>query len=257
MSLGRCLLRGVAAGAAGGVALALTLVVLGGAAISEAVELEEAGGGGGGPFSRGVQQVAGVVGAVALGVAVGVVFAVVFVAARHRLPGRDDWRRSLWLAAAAFAAGHLVPALKYPPNPPGVGDPATVGRRTALYVLLIAFSVVATVGAARLNNWLAARGTAAAPRHLLAVGAWLALVAVALAGFPPPPDPVEAPATLVWSFRLTVVGGWLGLWAVTGAVFGWLSLSPAERTGREHADGADTAAGAGAEEADGTSSRPE
>ena len=240
MSLGICLRRGVAAGAAGGVALALTLAVLGGAAISEAVELEEAAGGGG-PFSRGVQQVAGVVGAVALGVAVGAVFAVVFAAARHRLPGRDDWRRSLWLAAAAFVAGHLVPALKYPPNPPGVGDPATVGRRTALYVLLIAFSVVATVGAARLNNWLAARGTAAAPRHLLAVGAWVVLVAVALAGFPPPPDAVEAPATLVWNFRLTVVGGWLALWAVTGAVFGWLSLAPADRTGRGEAGAAEGA----------------
>ena len=239
MSLGRCLRLGAAAGAAGGVALALTLAVLGGAAISEAVELEEAGGGG--PFGRGVQQVAGVVGAVALGVAVGVVFAVVFAAARHRLPGRDDWRRSLWLAAAAFVAGHLVPALKYPPNPPGVGDPGTVGRRTALYVLVIAFSVVATVGAVRLNNWLAARGMAPAPRHLVAVGAWVALVAVALAGFPPPPDAVEAPATLVWRFRLTVVGGWLGLWAVTGAVFGWLSLAPADRTGRADAGAADGA----------------
>jgi predicted cobalt transporter CbtA len=227
VSLGRALRRGAVAGAAGGGALALALAVLGGPLLAEAVALEEPGGGG--PFGRGVQQVAGVVGAVALGVALGVVFAVVFTAARHRLPGGDDWRRSLWLAAAAFVAVHLVPALKYPPNPPGVGDPATVGRRTALYVLLIAFSVVATVGAVRLGGWLAARGMAPAPRHVVTAVAWSALVAAALAGFPTPPDAVEAPATLVWQFRLTVVGGWLGLWAVTGAVFGWLALPPADR----------------------------
>src|SRR5580658_3615771 len=38
----------------------------------------------------------------------------------------------------------LAPSLKYPANPPSVGDPETIGVRTGAYFLLIAISVVAS-----------------------------------------------------------------------------------------------------------------
>jgi hypothetical protein len=187
-------------------------------------------------FSRGTQQAGGVVAALVWGLALGAVFAVAYVVVRRRAltagasavpwpgpagPGAE-WRASLGLAALAFLTVNLVPFLKYPSNPPGVGDPDTIGRRTALYLLMLAWSVVAT-GA----GWQAARVLArrAMPEHLRlpAVAAlYVAVVVLGLAALPGSPDTVDAPATLVWRFRLASIGGLAAYWAVCGTTFGWL-----------------------------------
>ena len=43
----------------------------------------------------------------------------------------------------AFLAIAVVPGLKYPANPPAVGDPETIGHRTALYFVMLAISIAA------------------------------------------------------------------------------------------------------------------
>lgn len=40
---------------------------------------------------------------------------------------------SAWLALGAFVALVIVPNIKYPANPPAVGDPETIGTRTGLF----------------------------------------------------------------------------------------------------------------------------
>ena len=60
-------------------------------------------------------------------------------------------RTALGLGAIAFVVLYLVPFLKYPPNPPSVGDPATIGDRTALYFGMLAISVLAAIAALRLR----------------------------------------------------------------------------------------------------------
>ena len=226
--MGRYLKLGALAGIAGGVALALFLLLVGEDSIGDAIALEEAAAGHGGsdaPFTRGAQMVGGALGSLFVGAALGAVFGVVFAATRHRLPGRDDWRRAMWLAGAAFVSIQLVPALKYPANPPAVGDPDTVDRRTLLFLLLVAFTIVATVAATRLRRWLDGRGLPEHAAVTAAVVAWLVMVGLALALFPPPPDPVRIPADLAWRFRLASIGGVAAFWATTGTVFGWLLLT--------------------------------
>ena len=49
------------------------------------------------------------------------------------------------IAATGFVAIYLVPTLKYPANPPAVGEPETIGIRTALYFIMIAISLVAMI----------------------------------------------------------------------------------------------------------------
>ncbi|MGH9151173.1 MAG: CbtA family protein [Acidimicrobiales bacterium] len=221
----RYLKLGATAGAAGGGALALFLFAVGERSLSEAIAREAAAGGGAAheeTFSRGVQVLGGMAGAVAYGTLVGVVVGVVFAAVRHRLPLRDDWRRALALALAGFVSLALVPALKYPANPPSVGDPATVGRRTALYLVLLACSVVASWSAWRLWRTLAARGVHEPRRAGVVASAYAAMVGAALVGLPPNPDPNSAPAQLVWRFRVASVGGALVFWTVAGLTLGWL-----------------------------------
>ena len=222
----RCLGRGAAAGLAGGGAMAVVLAVAGEGPIGRAIALEA---GGGETFTRGAQQAGGVAGALLFGVAAGTLMAVAYALVRHRMATADDWRAAVTLASICFATVFLVPFLRYPANPPGVGDADTIGRRTALYLLALGWSAVATWAAWRAGRALRARG---APDHIrlpATAGCYVALVVVGLLGLPANPDPVTVPAGLLWQFRLATVGGALALWSVTGTVFGWLHLRAAAK----------------------------
>lgn len=240
--------HGLLAGLVGGLASAGVLLALGERAISRAIALESAAARAAGEppadelFSRHAQLVGGALGTAVVGAAFGLVFAVVFAAVRHRLGARDDGRRSLQLAAVAFATVYVVPWLKYPANPPAVGDPDTIDQRTALYLVMVAWSVVATWGAWRLLGHLRTRGVA---DHLRAgaVGvAYAVTVGLGFALLPPNPDAVTAPAQLVWRFRLASLAGAAALWATCGWVFGWLCLRYAGRSSSATATASTTSA---------------
>lgn len=228
----RLLRIGGAAGASGGLALALTLLVLGEGPLERAIALEPAGGPGSEElFGRGVQVAGGALGAVLYGVAVGLAFAVAFARLRHRMSTTTDARRSMRLAAAGFVAIVLVPFVLYPPNPPGVGDPDTINQRTAEYLLAVAFSIVALVAAARLYRQLRSRGWSEIGGLPVAVGAHVAIVSLAAFVLPGAPAADSVPAEVVWDFRLASLAGAAALWFVTGLVFGWrasAALSPPE-----------------------------
>lgn len=230
--MSKYLKSGALAGLAGGGALAVVLRLVGEGPIGQAVAIEHArhrGAPMAEMFSRGTQQIGGMAGALVYGLALGAVFGVVFAALRHRLPGRDDWYRALSLGALAFVTVFLVPFLKYPANPPAVGDPETIGRRTALYVVVLVWSFVATFAAGRTNRWLRARPIPDHRRLPAVTGVYVAIVVVAFIVLPGTPDAVTAPATLVWHFRMASVAGSATLWAVTGAVFGWLRMREPKR----------------------------
>src|SRR2546421_237087 len=132
--------------------------------------------------------------------------------------------RFLKLGGVAGAAGGVALALflKSPANPPSVGDPATITRRTVLYLAMLAWSLIATVAAWRLLEWGRARQWSVPVTASATAGVWAVIVAAGFIGLPPNPDKVEAPATLIWRFRLASAGGSAVLWAVTGMVLGAL-----------------------------------
>ena len=229
----RMLRLGALAGLAGGIAMALFLVAVGEQSIRAAIAIEDAAAHASGEvheevFSRGTQVLGGMVGSAVAGVLLGLVLAVVLASVRHRLAARDDWRRAMLVAATGFVTIALVPALKYPANPPAVGSPDTVGRRTTLYLIVLAWGILAAWGGWRLSLWLRERGT---PEHLrlsAAVGLFVALVGLGFVVLPGTPDAVTtAPATLVWRFRLASLGGAAAFWSVAGAVLGTLLVGRA------------------------------
>ena len=222
--------RGVVAGLAGGAAMAAFLLAVGEQSIREALAIEaarETGEPGVEMFSRDTQLLGGAIAAVLYGVLAGAVFGVVFAAVRHRSRLRDDFSRSLGLAAVAFATLVLVPFLKYPANPPAVGDPATVGPRTVAYLTLLAASIVISVAAWRAARWLRAEGFEDHLRLPLVAVGYAALVAAAYVVWPANPDTIDVPATLIWRFRLASLGGAAALWSVLAVVFGWACLRAA------------------------------
>ncbi len=74
------------------------------------------------------------------------------------------------IAIAAFVAVVIVPNIKYPANPPAVGNPDTIGVRTELFFLMIVVSIAALVAAIALARRLAPR-----------FGVWNAAIAAGLA----------------------------------------------------------------------------
>jgi Probable cobalt transporter subunit (CbtA) len=153
----------------------------------------------------------------------GGLFALAFALARGRLRAPSDWALSTRMAGCGFVAVVLVPFLKYPANPPGIGNPDTIGSRTALYVVMLAISLLALLAAIRVGR---AVGDGGAPwrRPAAAIGTFVVLcvlAAVVLPGVDEVPD--GFPADLLWQFRLSSLGVQAILWTALGVGFGVLS----------------------------------
>ena len=171
--------------------------------------------------SRGVQRTLGLLtGTTVLGVAFGGMFSLVFAAIYGRVGRLPARATSALLALAAYAAITLVPATKYPPNPPTVGNPATIDRRTLLFFAMIAISVLAAIAATRVRRDLLSR-LGAWNAGIAAAGTFLALIAAAELILPAVHEvPAGFPADVLWRFRVASLGTEATLWAVIGLGFG-------------------------------------
>jgi hypothetical protein len=124
------------------------------------------------------------------------------------------------LAGAGFIAIVLVPQLKYPANPPAIGEPQTIGLRTALYFEMMLVAVAAMVLAVLLGRRLTARlGVwTASICATLAFTAIVAAVQFVLPDLNEVPD--GFPAVVLWRFRIASLGTQFVLWASLGVIFG-------------------------------------
>ncbi|HEY2998984.1 MAG TPA: CbtA family protein [Acidimicrobiales bacterium] len=131
-----------------------------------------------------------------------------------RLVSGGVFRRVVLAGTILAGALTVAPWLKYPPNPPAVGDPATVGERERLYVLIIVLAALLLSGAAHLSARLRRAGWPDDRRVAAVVAAAGAAFAVLFAAMPPNPDAVTAPANLVWQFRVNSLTGNLLVWTL-------------------------------------------
>ena len=114
-------------------------------------------------FSRTVQSGVGLLtGVVGVGAGIGAIFGVLFAFGNGRMDKLGPGATSTLLAFYALWSVYVIPALKYPANPPSVGEPETIQLRTGLYFLIMAISIATTIGALMLRKGLynMARGPA-------------------------------------------------------------------------------------------------
>lgn len=189
--------------------------------------------------SRTAQSSAGLgAGALIYGLALGGITALVFAA----ISGRGGLNRAKPTAAligfCGFVAVYLAPIMKYPANPPSIGQPDTIGRRTALFVLMILISVAAMVVAGivwRRQSDRTTRWNATVSAGLVYV-AIIAIAYVALPGINEVPQAaipgvlnavtdatVTFPPTVLWKFRMASLLIQAVLWAGIALIFGWLA----------------------------------
>src|SRR6516165_4276661 len=174
--------------------------------------------------SRQVQSGVGLLtGVVVYGTALGGLFALAFAFAYQRV-GRFNARvTAALLAGAGFLSLVLVPELKYPANPPSVGQPETIGYRSELFFFMILISLAALVLAIMI-----ARGLT--PRYgywnaaFLSAAVFIGIIVIAQLLLPNINEvPDQFPVAVLWRFRIVSLGIQLILWSTFGFLFGMVA----------------------------------
>ena len=143
----------------------------------------------------------------------------------------------------------LVPALKYPPNPPATSLEETITQRALLYLFMVALSALLMVGAVLLGRHLLP-SLGAWNATLVAGGAYIVAVLTVMAFLPTideTPGPLlDAAGTIVfpgfpaadlYEFRLYAMVVQMIIWSTIGLVFAALvSRLVEDRAGQQPCD---------------------
>jgi hypothetical protein len=173
-------------------------------------------------FSRTVQSGMGLLtGLVVIGAGIGCLFAVMFAFANGRMGNLGPGPTAALLAFLALMSVYVIPALKYPANPPSVGEPDTIKYRTGLYFLMMAISIASTMGAYLLRRRLVP-SYGSWNGSLIAIGAYLVVVSFFFVILPGINEvPAAFPAVTLWNFRVASLSIQVVLWGSVGVMFGY------------------------------------
>jgi len=169
-------------------------------------------------WQKGGQVLAGAI----LGTSIGALFGIVFALSRKILPGNNNVKKALVLSGIMWFTIYLIPFLKYPANPPTVGDADTVVLRAILYLSFIAICGFGAVGFYQLFKRLEKR------KRIIAFIGYAAFISTAFLLMPENPDEVTAPMDLVNGFRAMSVVAVSIFWISIGVILGalWQKYDP-------------------------------
>lgn len=163
------------------------------------------------------QKGGAIAGGAIYGAGLAALFGVIFVFARNKLPGKNNKQKAIFLAGIMWFVLFLMVALKYPANPPAVGDPETIYYRESLYVGYILTSGFAALGMGVI--WIMTRLNS---KKIIVPLMYSAIMVMAYVIMPSNPDKIEISLELIQTFRiLTAIT--IGLfWGILGIIFGSL-----------------------------------
>ena len=158
-----------------------------------------------------------------LGLSTGALFGLVFAYSRHVLPSQNHIKKALVLAGIMWFVIFFIPFLKYPANPPTVGDPQTIILRTTLYVAFVSLSGIGAFGFSRLYKKIKN------PVKKFAIPICYAIyISVIFIIFPENPDQIIAPADLINGFRIASASTVAMFWTLNAIILGalWQKFQP-------------------------------
>ncbi len=167
--------------------------------------------------SLGVQRIGMAVGTGIMGSVLGLVFAGAYGLLRWSFP---RWSISLLVVAAGFIgfwALSLLPFLKYPLVPPGVGEESTLAYRQGAQTLFFVLSGLGVAGLILAFNEIRNSVHAESKRRtlqMLSAAAYIAFLVGIFLIFPGNPDPVPVPDDLLLQFRAVSLVGQLLTWVL-------------------------------------------
>ena len=157
-------------------------------------------------WQKGGQILAGAI----LGTSIGSLFGIVYALSKKSLPSRNNIGKTLILAGLMWFTLFVIPFLKYPANPPTVGDGETVVLRGILYLTLIAISGFLAIGFYQIFKRLKAKN------KILPIIGYGVLISLVFFLMPENPDEISTSMELVNGFRVVAF--------LTGTVF-WFTLA--------------------------------
>jgi predicted cobalt transporter CbtA len=162
-------------------------------------------------WQKGGEIIAGAV----FGISLGALFGIIFAYARNALPGDNNKKKALFLAGILWFVLYFVVALKYPANPPAVGDPETIYYREALYVAFIAISGFTALGLALFWNRVKINS-----KKIVFPLVYAGIMIAAYMVMPANPDSISISMELVRSFRVWTAVTVGIFWGILGIIFG-------------------------------------
>ena len=152
------------------------------------------------------------------GIALSALFGIVFAYARYSLPGSNNKSKAIFLAGLLWFVIYMIVAIKYPANPPAVGDPNTIYYRESLYVAYLAVSGFTVLALALLWNRLKDNKS----KKIILPLIYAAIMIGAYVGFPPNPDKIGISMDLIQTFRIWTAITIGIFWGVLAIIFGSL-----------------------------------
>ena len=160
------------------------------------------------------QKVGAFAGGAIYGAGLAALFGVIFVFARNKLPGKNNKQKAIFLAGIMWFVLFFMVALKYPANPPAVGDPETIYYRETLYIGYIMISGLAALGMAVI--WIKTRINS---KKIIIPLMYAAIMVTAYAVMPSNPDKIEISMDLIQSFRVLTAITIGVFWGILGIIF--------------------------------------
>lgn len=163
------------------------------------------------------QKGGGIAAGAVYGISLSALFGIVFVFGRKSLPGNNSKKKAIFLAAVIWFVLYFVIAIKYPADPPAVGDPETIYYRQSLYVAYLAISGFSALSLGII--WNRIRMTS---KKIILPLIYAGIMITAYVGMPSNPDSISISMDLIQTFRfLTAIT--IGVfWGILGIIFGSL-----------------------------------
>ena len=160
-------------------------------------------------WQKGGQVLAGAI----LGTSIAALVGIVFLFVRKSLPEGNNVKKMLILSGLMWFTIFVIPFLKYPANPPTVGDAETVVMRGILFLSFIAISGLGAITFYQVYKKIQ-------NKKFLAFVGYATFISVAFFLLPGNPDEITAPMELVEGFRgasfVAVSVYWLTLALILG-----------------------------------------
>ena len=153
-----------------------------------------------------------------IGMAYGGLLGIAYVFVRKYLPFSDDKKKAILLAGLMYLAIYLVPFTKYPPNPPAVGNPDTIGLRDHLYTTF----QIASIIIALVMGILFFKFRSVTKISYIVPAIYMVAIASIYFIWEPNPDKIEIPMTVVNTFRALTGTTMAIFFVLIGVFFGLL-----------------------------------
>jgi predicted cobalt transporter CbtA len=166
-----------------------------------------------------------IVGGIVYGISLSSLFGIVFAYSRNSLPSNNVKVKAILLASIMCFVLFIVPSLKYPSNPPAVGDPDTIYYRQGLFV---AFLVISGASALGVTAFIKKINQTVSKKIAIACTIYGAIMIASYLAMPSNPDTISISMNLVVAFRLVSATTIVMFWVILGGTFAtlWNRFNP-------------------------------